>query len=269
MSDQSSTFTARLGGFLGAAITQLWQSSIDIQLAQYDITRDPTQPEFQGPNIYLLWHEYITFPIGLWRNCNAALLMSRHRDADVLARVAYHAGFDVVRGSTSRGGATAIRELQEKAKNMNLAITPDGPRGPRRKMSAGPIFLSSRLQIPLVCMGIGYDRPWRTKTWDRFAIARPFSRGRIIGSPAMQMPPDLDRAGIEHYRLRVERMMNFLSDEAETWAVNGDRRIGQRPPRSLHPAPLPRNVRRRQEEERRQLRLAEEEAISLKIHRAA
>ena len=89
------------------------------------------------------------------------MLLSRHRDAEILSHAAYHLGFDFVRGSTNRGGVAAIRELLEKSRHMHLTITPDGPRGPRRKLAPGSIYLASKLGLPLVVMGYGYDRPWR------------------------------------------------------------------------------------------------------------
>jgi len=78
-------------------------------------------------------------------------------------------------------------------------------------------------------MGMGYDRPRRVGTWDRFAIPRPFSRARGIVSRAIAVPPDLDRDGIERYRSGIERLLSHLSDEAEAWATSGSRRPNQRP----------------------------------------
>ena len=78
------------------------------------------------------------------------MLLSRHRDAEILSYAAYHLGFDFVRGSTNRGGAAALRQLLAKSRHMHLTITPDGPRGPRRHMAPGPIFLASKLGLPLV-----------------------------------------------------------------------------------------------------------------------
>jgi hypothetical protein len=120
---------------------------------------------------------------------------------------------------------------------MNLTITPDGPRGPRRQLAQGAIFLSSKLQIPLVVIGLGYDRPWRMNTWDKFAIPRPRSRARAITSPAIQIPPKLDRDGIEHHRQQVETMLTVLSDTAEDWAVGGYRMENEKP-LFREPAPL-------------------------------
>ena len=155
------------------------------------------------------------------------MLMSRHRDAEVLSYVAYHMGFEIVRGSTNHGGVAALRQLLDKSRDMHLAITPDGPRGPRRQMAPGPIFLASKLGIPLVAMGVGYDRPWRAGSWDRFALPRPFSRARYIFSPELHVPPDLDREGIEHFGRKVGQVLDRLCVEAEQWAEAGSRKPGQ------------------------------------------
>ena len=118
------------------------------------------------------------------------MLLSRHRDAEILSHVAYHLGFDFVRGSTNRGGVTALRELLAKSRTMHLTITPDGPRGPRRRMAPGPIYLASKLGLPLVLMGYGYDRPWRVQQLGPFAIPRPFSRARAMPSGEIFVPPE-------------------------------------------------------------------------------
>jgi hypothetical protein len=106
-------------------------------------------------------------------------------------------------------------------------MTPDGPRGPRRQLAQGPIYLASRLQLPLVVMGFGYDRPWRTNSWDRFAVPRPFSRARAIIGPPLMVPPDLNRVSLEQSRRRVEHLLNCLTNEAEAWAAAGTRKSGE------------------------------------------
>ena len=168
--------------------------TLDYRVVFYDPDVDPASPRCRGQKIYVFWHEYILLPLAMRGHCNLAMLLSRHRDAEVLSHVAYHMGFEFVRGSTNRGGVAALRQLLDKSRHMHLAITPDGPRGPRRQMAPGPIFLASKLGIPLVAMGVGYNRPWRAGSWDRFAIPRPFSRARCILSPELHVPPDLDRA---------------------------------------------------------------------------
>ncbi len=136
---------AKVGGLLARPPCGSWMSTLDYKAAFYDPTVDPVDPGWRGQKIYIFWHEYILFPLHMRGNCNLAMLLSRHRDADILLEVARHMGFEFVRGSTFGGGSTALRELLRKSQQMNLAITPDGPRGPRRVLAQGPIYLSSKL----------------------------------------------------------------------------------------------------------------------------
>jgi hypothetical protein len=227
----------KLGGLLGSAAIRGWMGTLDYKVAYADRSIDPIFPECRGHKIYLFWHEYILFPIYLRGHCGVSMLLSRHRDAEILSHVARHLGFDFVRGSTNRGGVGAIRELLAKSRQMHLTITPDGPRGPRRHLAPGAIFLASKLGLPLVLMAYAYDRPWRLGSWDRFAIPRPFSRARVITSGEIFIPPDLDRAGLEHFRAQIDRRLNLLSEEAEAWAESGRRKAGQSPLRRAS-APL-------------------------------
>lgn len=230
-------FVMDLVGHLATTGIRAWMSTLDYRAVFYDRTIDPALG-FDRSRIFVFWHENILLPLHLRGNCNLAMLLSQHGDADVLARVAHNFGFDCVRGSTYRGAARAILELTERSVRQHLTITPDGPRGPRRQMAQGPIYLASRLQLPLVVMGFGYDRPWRAKSWDRFAVPRPFSRARAIIGPPMMLPPSLDRAGLEHCRLRAERLLNCLTSEAEAWAAAGTSKAGEmvvRPQRALPP----------------------------------
>jgi len=219
-------FLMKLGGLAAAEGIRAWMSTLDYRAVFYDRSVDPVLG-IGGQRIYIFWHENILIPLYLRGHCNLAMLLSQHPDAEILARVAYHMGFDCVRGSTYRGGARAIWELLERSRSQHLTITPDGPRGPRRQMAQGPIYLASRLQLPLVVMGFGYDRPWRANSWDQFAVPRPFSRGRAIIGPPLMLPRDLDRDGLERARQRVEHLLNCFTCEAEAWAEAGTRKAGE------------------------------------------
>jgi len=209
-----------------AAIRRL-MGTLDYKVDFGDPDADPVSGRYRGAKIYVFWHENILMPLYLRGHSNISMLLSRHWDANVLDRVARMMGFGVVRGSTFHGGSAALRELAQRAATGNLTITPDGPRGPKRRLAPGCVFLASTLGIPIVAMGLGYDRPWRLGTWDRFAVPRPWSRARGIVSRPIAVPPSLDRDGIEHHRLGVERLLAHLSDEAEAWATAGTRREGQ------------------------------------------
>jgi lysophospholipid acyltransferase (LPLAT)-like uncharacterized protein len=218
----------RFGSMFAARGIHAWMSTLDYRGMRYNDSADPI---FGGERtrIYVFWHEYLLLPLYLRGHANLTMLLSKHRDADILMRLAYHLGFDCVRGSTYGGATEALLELSRRGRQMHLAITPDGPRGPRRRLAQGPIFLASRMQVPIVPIGFGLDRPWRLGSWDRFAVPRPGSRARGIMGPEIFIPPNLDRQQLELRRVGVERLLNELTAESEAWAASGERRIGSLP----------------------------------------
>ncbi|MCA9212302.1 MAG: lysophospholipid acyltransferase family protein [Planctomycetales bacterium] len=241
MPNKKRSIVNKFGGLCAATGVRAWMGSLSYQAVIYDRSTDPVLPEFRGPVIGVFWHEYLLLPFYLRGRSNTAILTSRHRDADWLSEAAGHLGFEIIRGSTARGGGQALLELIRSG-DKNVGIACDGPRGPRRKMAPGPIFLSSKLQVPLITYAVGYDRPKRLRSWDQFAIPRPFSRARWIIGPRMQIPANLDRDGVEHYRVQVEDVLNQLTDAAESWAES-DTRLPQQV--SVERAPMPLFNRRR------------------------
>src|ERR1700760_4305039 len=124
----------KLAGLLTATAVRGWMSTLDYKVSFYDDTVDPADG-IGGQRIYIFWHENILLPLYLRGHCNLAMLLSQHPDAEILAHIAHHMGFDCVRGSTYHGGARALMELQERSQNQHLTITPAGPRGPRRQLA--------------------------------------------------------------------------------------------------------------------------------------
>ncbi|MCG8584262.1 MAG: lysophospholipid acyltransferase family protein [Pirellulales bacterium] len=222
----------RTGGALSAILVRAWFRTLDCRVAVHAPLAGRDEPANAKKRIYILWHEFVPFPTRLHRKSSVSVLASRHTDAVIVADAAIRLGFGVVRGSSShrgktRGGEAALREMVRMSRKTHFAITPDGPRGPRRTMSKGPVFLASKLGMPLVAMGVGYDRPWRLPSWDRLALPKPYSRARAIIGPPMYLPRNLDRDGIEHYRLSAERMLNHVTAEAEEWAASGSHKVGE------------------------------------------
>jgi hypothetical protein len=127
----------------------------------------------------------------------------------------------VARGSTTRGGVEAIRRLLTEGKHQHLAMTPDGPRGPRRRVQQGMIYLAARTGLPIVPVGFGFHRPWRLRSWDRFALPRPWSRGTCVTSAPIFVPAEVGKDQLETYRSQVESAMEVVSEAAEQWAETG------------------------------------------------
>jgi len=147
------------------------------------------------------------------------ILISQHADGQLIAEVCENLGFRTVRGSTTRGGADAIRHMMRLS--AHLAITPDGPRGPRRKTQQGLTYLAARTGLPIVPVGIAFRRPWRMSSWDRFALPKPWSLGVCVTDDPIEVPADADRELLVAYTDRVESELQRLTGIAEHWAESG------------------------------------------------
>jgi lysophospholipid acyltransferase (LPLAT)-like uncharacterized protein len=168
-----------------------------------------------------MWHEYMLVPMVEFHHSSARLLLSQHADGLIVAEFCKHMRMGVVRGSSTRGGIQAIRQILRPGRFRTLAVTPDGPRGPRRQVQSGIIYLASRLGWPIVAVGVGYKNPWRLRSWDRLAIPKPFHPAAFATSEPLVVPGDLDRAGLETYRQKLEKLLHELTAKAEMAAATG------------------------------------------------
>lgn len=211
----------RLAGRLAARAGQIVLPTLDIKATTCDPTTDPLHPKCDQRFLYLTWHEHVVFGLPLRAHCGMLGIASEHRDGEVLNQAAATLGWKMVRGSSTHGGASALKQLlREKEHHINVA--PDGPQGPRRELSQGAVYLASRSGLPIVCCAYGFDRPWRLNSWDQCVIPRPFSRVRAIYGPPLTVPKRLDRDGVDHYRGVIQSLLNRLTQEAEAWAESAD-----------------------------------------------
>jgi len=115
-------------------------------------------------------------------------VISSHRDGEVVAGVAERLGMRTIRGSSTRGAARAllgvVRELESGGE---VAMTPDGPRGPARRFASGALVGAQRAGAPIIGIGVSASRAWFLKSWDRFMIPKPFSRVRVAYSTPTQV----------------------------------------------------------------------------------
>ncbi|MEJ7594504.1 MAG: lysophospholipid acyltransferase family protein [Planctomycetaceae bacterium] len=142
---------------------------------------------------FCMWHDQIVLAVFSLRTWNLAGLISQHRDGGYLADSVLIAGIQPVRGSTSRGGAEAVREILDRP-DLHLAMTPDGPRGPRRAMKEGIVYISSRSNRPIVPTALVCNRYWTIPGhWSDMAIPKPFSKVILIAGTPIDVPSDLPR----------------------------------------------------------------------------
>ena len=173
--------------------------------------------------IYAMWHEYLLVPIIHFHHPRACLLISQHADGSIVAEICKHLRMATMRGSSTRGGVEAVRRLLKPGRTRMLAVTPDGPRGPRRQVHPGVIYLASRLGWPIIPVGFGYRNPWRLKSWDRLAVPKPYSRAAMVTAKPLLVPADLDRDALETYRRKLEDTLIDLTAKAERAAASGKR----------------------------------------------
>ncbi len=171
--------------------------------------------------IYVTWHEYLLLPLYLGSDADVCMLLSRHSDGQLLSTTLRHFGIEQVCGSEGRGGVEALRNLIRVSERKHIALIPDGPRGPRRRVKLGLIYLAARSGLPVVPSGFGLRRPWRLKSWDRFALPRPWSRAAYVVGPPIFVPQNASKFELEHYRSVVQDCLDANTRAAEGWAETG------------------------------------------------
>jgi lysophospholipid acyltransferase (LPLAT)-like uncharacterized protein len=147
------------------------------------------------------------------------VLISQHADGQLIAKAITRLGLKVVTGSTTRGAAAALLKMRQLAAVSHIVITPDGPRGPRRCVQPGIVFLAAKTGLPIVPVGFGYAKAWRTKSWDELALPRPFSRVVCVTMPPIHVPNIEDKGQLEAYRQQVEQAMREASRRAQELAM--------------------------------------------------
>jgi lysophospholipid acyltransferase (LPLAT)-like uncharacterized protein len=166
--------------------------------------------------IFAFWHARLLALAFTHRGLGAAVLVSQHRDGELITRVLERLGFVVARGSSTRGGEEGLRELIEWAeKGKLLGITPDGPRGPAEQVKPGLVYLAGRTGLPVVPLAVAARPVWKLGSWDGFRIPKPFARVRLVYGPPITVPAGLEREELERWRLELQRAMVAVTDAAD------------------------------------------------------
>ncbi len=183
------------------------------------------------PFIACFWHgRMIMMRAALPRGITMHVLISEHRDGQLISRALASLGVATVVASSRRGGAAALRSLYRLlARGESVGITPDGPRGPRMRAKMGAIKAAQLSGVPVLPISGAVGRRRILGTWDRFCLALPFSRGVIQWGEPIEVPRRADDAELERLRLLLEDHLNRLTAEA-------DRRFGQA---AIAPAEVP------------------------------
>jgi len=165
----------------------------------------------QGNNIFAFWHSRLFYLVYFYvrgARRRVSILVSMSRDGDYGAALVHRLRQDLVRGSTSKGGQAAIRKLVAKAaEGHNIAITPDGPRGPAFRVNEGVIRLAQLTGARIIPVSYDATRKARLKSWDGFILVKPFGRVHIAFGEPIEVARDMSPEQVEQHRLNLERVL--------------------------------------------------------------
>lgn len=203
-----------VGGALGyATLTSL------LATVRYRLTgREQRDSLIAGgtPVVHVLWHGRLLPLAHCHRGEGLGTLISRSEDGEYIARVVRRWGYVPVRGSSSRGGREGVTELVAQIRQgLSVAITPDGPRGPKQKMKRGPLVLAQRTGAPLIPVSAAADRAWWFEGWDRFLVPKPFARVHIVYGEPVWVPPNAGEDEIDALGRRVELDLNRHTEQLD------------------------------------------------------
>ncbi len=170
------------------------------------------------PFILCFWHgRLLMMPYAWHRPRPFHMLISAHRDGELIANTVKHHGISWVKGSSSKGGAQALRSLLKALKAGDcIGMTPDGPRGPRMRASDGIISVARMSGKPILPVTYSSAGGRVLSTWDRFLIPSLFTRGHLRFDAPIHIPRDADEAALEAARIALEGTMNGLTHTADT-----------------------------------------------------
>jgi lysophospholipid acyltransferase (LPLAT)-like uncharacterized protein len=203
---------------------------------EFHIVQPETSPYVTPPGseryTYCVWHDSLILPLFVGRQDHTTALVGMHRDGTFLTNSLNALGMPSVRGSSSRGGAQAVRQLLQETHDRHIVLTPDGPRGPRRTMKAGCAFVASRTGHPVVPTAFACRRSWHIGTgWTDLMIPRPFTAAYVVTGNAIPIPPDASRDELDEYTSLIQEEMDRLDSVARKLAAgvsHGDQLATQR-----------------------------------------
>ena len=168
------------------------------------------------PIIFVFWHGRLFMIPFIHAGQGACALISHHGDGELIAGIIRHFGYRSIRGSTSRGGMTALRKLAREIRNgADAGIAPDGPRGPRYQVQSGAVLLAHLTGCPLMPVTFSASKKKCISSWDRFLIPYPFSKGVFIYGDPIWIGREESRKDLDQKRQILEKILNKITTEAD------------------------------------------------------
>ena len=210
-----------LASCLGPVLIYLLGKSLRIEWVGEENLEDARR---EGKSvIYAVWHGRMLILTYSHRNRKIHVLISQHRDGEYIARIIHRLGFLSVRGSTTRGGSRALFEMCERTTaGFDVAVTPDGPKGPGFKVHPGAIYIAQRSGMPIMPISNSAKHRWNLSSWDRFLIPKPFSKTVIMLGQPIYVAPEATPEQLEEKRRELEQQLSDLTDKADRYFSHAD-----------------------------------------------
>lgn len=173
-----------------------------------------------NPLLLATWHGGLIPPMYYLRYQGINVLSSTHRDSEYLAWILRKFGWCLTKGSTGKGGSRALIEMIRKLKEgKDIAITPDGPTGPARKLKPGLIYIAQKTGLPIIPVGVGASPKKNLKSWDSFMLPSFFAQAVLIFGDPFPVGKDLTEEDIQTKTIELENILNQLQEQAEQIAT--------------------------------------------------
>ncbi|HHU93147.1 MAG TPA: lysophospholipid acyltransferase family protein [Halanaerobiaceae bacterium] len=164
------------------------------------------------PALFAVWHGKLWIPLFYFRGQNYLVLASSSRDGEYISRVLRKYGYQLIRGSSSRGGGRALLSLVRRIREGDsVFITPDGPTGPIHKVKPGTIYLQEKTGVPIIPVGVAIERKKTFASWDRLNFPLPGTRATLVIGEQLILPADRPR---EERLLIMEEALNRVEKKA-------------------------------------------------------
>jgi len=166
--------------------------------------------------IYASWHQRLFYHVHRLRRRRVTVMISQSRDGEYIARLVNWLGLKDVRGSSTRGGVDALKDLVRRMREgANGGMIPDGPTGPPREAKIGTIILGRMTGAPIIPISWGADRCWVFNSWDRFMIPKPFARISYCYGEPIVVPPSTKVPDMEEYRKVLDERLNDITRKCD------------------------------------------------------
>lgn len=211
---------ARLPAWIGPAA---WMGSLFIRLLRRTVRLrfhdEATIRRWESEEQRFLlgfWHRHLLLMRYAYRGRRMSVLVSHSKDGELIARVMGHLGIRTSRGSSSRGGSAGLRDMLREARSgSDIAITPDGPRGPLREVQPGVVLLAAASGLPLIPVAMAANRARELGSWDRMPVPLPGSRVEVVYGEPLRVPRD---GSVEAWAPRIRAALLETERRAESFA---------------------------------------------------